>query len=55
MKKHIINTLAALAVIAGLLAATIAPWWVVWFICFPVMYAGVLFLIKSNTNFIEEV
>ena len=55
MKKHIINAFAALAVIAGLAASTFSPWWVVWLVCFPVIYAGVLALIKINTNYIEEV
>lgn len=55
MKRTIINTLAAIAVLAGLACSTFAPWWAVWFICFPVMYAGVLALIKLNTKLIEEV
>ena len=54
MKKHLINTAAALAVIAGLVASCTAPWWAVWFICFPAIYAGVLALIHTNTNYITE-
>ena len=42
MKRTIINLIAALAVLAGLALSVIAPWWVVWLICFPVMYAGVI-------------
>lgn len=53
MKKALINTLAAVAVLAGLAAAAVAPWWAVWFICLPVMYAGAVILIKLNTNNIE--
>lgn len=53
MKKKIINTLAALAAVAGLAASAVAPWWVVWLVCFPVIFAGVVILIKLNTNNIE--
>ena len=35
MKRTLINTLAAVAVIGGLAAAVTAPWWVVLFICLP--------------------
>ena len=52
--KLFTNTLAVVAVLAGLAASTIAPWWVVWFLCFPVIYAGVVALIKNNTDFIEN-
>ena len=55
MKKHIINIVAVLAVIAGLAFSVTAKWWVVWFICFPVIFAGVIALLKVNTNYIEEV
>ena len=54
MKKKITNTLAAAAVIGGLAASCTAPWWVVWFITFPAIYAGVLALIHNNTNYITE-
>ena len=54
MKKAIINTAAAVAVLAGLAAAAVAPWWAVWFICFPAIYAGAVTLIKFNTKWIEE-
>lgn len=54
MKRTIINLIAALAVLAGLALSVIAPWWVVWFVCFPVMYAGIVTLIKVNTKWIEE-
>ena len=53
MKRTIINLIAALAVLAGLALSVIAPWWVVWFVCFPVMFAGVIALIKNNTDWIE--
>lgn len=48
MKKNIINTIAALGIIAGLAASVLAPWWVVWFLCFPAVYAGLLGIIKIN-------
>lgn len=55
MKRTIINTFAALGIIAGLAAAVTAPWWVVLFICLPVIWAGAVALLKVNTNYIEEV
>lgn len=55
MKRTIINTIAALGIIAGLAASVLAPWWVVLFICIPAIYAAVLALLKVNTNYIEEV
>lgn len=54
MKKYIINTLAALGIIAGLAASVIAPWWVVLFICIPAIYAGAVALLKFNTDNIEN-
>lgn len=54
MKRTIINTFAALGIIAGLAASVLAPWWVVWFILFPVIYAGAIALLKFNTNYIED-
>ena len=54
MKRTIINTLAVLGILAGLCTASVAPWWVVWFICFPAIYAGVIALLKFNTNYIED-
>ena len=55
MKHKIINLIAAVAVVAGLAASTVAPWWAVWFLCFPAIYAGAVALIKNNTKWIEEV
>ena len=55
MKRKLINIVATLAVIAGLATSAVAPWWAVWLVCLPVVYAGVLALIKINTNYIEEV
>ena len=55
MKHTIINALAVLAIIAGLAASAVAPWWAVWFLCFPAIFAGAITLIKGNTNWIEEV
>lgn len=52
MKKAIRNTIAALAVIAGLCAAAVAPWWAVWLVCLPVMFAGAITLISGNTDWI---
>ena len=52
--KILINTLAALALLAGLACSCVAPWWAVWFICFPVIYAGAVVLIKVNTDYIEN-
>ena len=54
MKRKLINIVATLAVIAGLATSAVAPWWAVWLICLPVVYAGAVALLKFNTNFIEE-
>lgn len=54
MKRKIINIISALAVIGGLAVSVTAPWWVVWFICFPAMYAGAVTLIKLNTDWITN-
>ena len=54
MSHKLINIFAVLVVIAGLVACMAAPWWAVWFICFPVMYAGVIYLIQSNTDWIKN-
>ena len=54
MKHKIINIVAAAAVLGGLAVSCTAPWWVVWFITFPAIYAGVLALIHNNTNYITE-
>ena len=54
MKRTLINTIAAVAVIGGLAAAVTAPWWVVLFICLPVIWAGVVALLKVNTDNIEN-
>jgi cell division protein FtsW (lipid II flippase) len=53
MKHTLINTLSVLAIVAGLVIAAVAPWWAVWFICLPAIYAAVVILIKVNTNNIE--
>ena len=55
MTKYIINIIAALAFIAALAISVTASWWVVWFICFPVMYAAAIVMLKLNTNYIKEV
>lgn len=52
MKKILTNTTAALAVIGGLAASMFAPWWAVWFVCLPVIWAGAVTLISGNTNWI---
>lgn len=53
MKKKLINALAAVAVIGGLVLSAFATWWVVWLVAFPVIYAGAVTLIKLNTDNIE--
>ena len=54
MKKTIINIIAGTALVAGLAASAVAPWWAVWFIALPVAWAGAVALIKTNTRNIEE-
>lgn len=48
------KTLAALAIVAGLVCSAVAPWWAVWFVCLPVVYLAALYLIKTNTTYIEK-
>lgn len=52
--KKIYNTLAVLAIIAGLALSVIARWWVVWLVAFPLLYAGAIYLLKENTDWIEK-
>lgn len=52
--KKVINTLAALAVIAGLIVAAVAPWWAVWLLCLPVIFAGAVVLLSLNTDYIKN-
>lgn len=54
MKHTIINTLLFAAMIAAALCVTFAPWWAVWFICFPVVYGCGVALLKRETNYITE-
>ena len=48
------NTLAAVAIVAGLVLSAVAPWWAVWTLCLPVIYVAALYLIKTNTTYIEK-
>jgi hypothetical protein len=48
------KALAALAIVAGLILSSVAPWWAVWFVCLPVVYLAALYLIKTNTTYIEK-
>ena len=52
MKRILITIIAALAIAAGLLISMFAPWWAVWFVCLPVIWAGAVTLISGNTNWI---
>ena len=52
--KHIKNTLALVAVVGGFVASVIAPWWAVWFICLPVIFAGVVYLLSAKTDYIQN-
>ena len=54
MKHKFLSTLSALAIVAGLVASALAPWWVVWFVCFPVIFAGVVYLLSSKTDYIKN-
>lgn len=54
MKRKVINTLAAVAIIAGLALSVTAHWLVVWLVCFPLIYAGAITIIKTNTEWIEK-
>ena len=52
MKKKLTNAACVLAIVAGLAAAAVAPWWAVWLICLPVIWAAAVKLIGSNTDWI---
>lgn len=52
MKRILITIIAALAIAAGLVVSMTAPWWVVWFICLPVIFAGAVTIIAGHTNWI---
>lgn len=53
MKKKITNAVLALAIVAGLALSVIAPWWVVWLVILPAIWAAAIALLKLNTNNIE--
>ena len=46
--RNLINILATLVIIAGLTLSTFAPWWVVWFILFPIMYGAILVVLSKK-------
>lgn len=52
--KHIKNTLSILGIVAGLVASAVAPWWAVWFICFPVIFVGAVYLLSSKTDYLKN-
>lgn len=54
MRKAIINTLAAAALIAGIAASVLAPWWAVLFLCIPAAWAGAVTLLSVNSNHINQ-
>lgn len=55
MKKKISNIGLVLAFIAGLIGSILSPyWWLVWLVCFPVMYGSAIALLGRNTNWIRH-
>lgn len=46
--KKITNTLCLLAIVAGLIVSAVAPWWAVWFICLPVIFAATVHLLNAK-------
>lgn len=48
MAHKFINFLATLVIIAGLVISMTAPWWVVWLICFPIMYGAILVVLSKK-------
>lgn len=50
MKRFLIDIIAAAAVLGGFVLSLTAPWWVVWFICLPVIWAGAVTLISRHTD-----
>lgn len=51
-RRTLINIIAAAVIIAGLAASVLAPWWVVLFICLPVIWAAAAIILKVNTDWI---
>lgn len=46
--KKITNTICVLAIVAGLIVSAVAPWWAVWFICLPVIFAAAFHLLNAK-------
>lgn len=49
----LINIIAVIAFVGGLVASLFVPWWAVWLICLPVMCAGGFTLLARNTDYIQ--
>ena len=48
MKRKITNIICALAIVAGLAVSVTAPWWVVWFVCLPVIFIAAVTLLDRK-------
>ena len=48
MKKKITNTACVLAITAGIFISAVAPWWVVWTLCLPVIFIAAVILLDRK-------
>ena len=46
--KKITNTICVLAIVAGIIASAFAPWWAVWFVILPVVFAAAVHLLNTK-------
>lgn len=46
--KKITNTICVLAIVAGLIISAVAPWWAVWFVILPVVFAAAIHLLNTK-------
>lgn len=46
--KKITNTICVLAIVAGIIASAVAPWWAVWFVILPVVFTAAVHLLNSK-------
>lgn len=46
--KKITNTLCVLDIVAGIAIAAVAPWWAVWFVILPVVFASAVHLLNTK-------
>lgn len=50
MRRAALSAVAVCAIIGALAVSVLLPWWAVWLICAPVVYFGIIGLIKINSK-----